>query len=174
VDVGVRFRVWSIAAAAEALALTRLGKTEAAAQQYHSSGDKAHQLSRGWVQSALPEADWTIWAHSHFENTVSDERLQRVARTMHPEHSPDQQRSARNSGAIRNDAYVTRLTDDEKALHNSAATLADAAAEVGDRLHSNAAEVRLCADSGILIEDWQDIGASSQQPLLLLPSDDWT
>lgn len=175
VDVGVRFRLWSIAAAAEALALTRLGKTETAIQQYRSSGDTAHQLSRAWVESALPEADWTIWAHSRFENTVSDERLQRVARTMHPEHSPEQLQRERNSGAIRNDAYVSRLTDDEKARHNSAATLADAAAEVGDRLHSNAEEIRLCVNSGISTEEWQDIGTSTGQPLLLLPShDDWT
>jgi len=175
VDVGVRLRVWSIAAAAEALALVRLGKTEAAVQQYRSSGTTAHQLSRSWVRSALPEADWTIWAHSRFERTVGNERLQRVARTMKPRQSPDQFNRARSSGAIRNDAYVTRLTEDQKARHDSAATLADAAVEVGDRLSSNAEEIRLCVNNGISIEEWQDIGASTGQPLLLLPSnDDWT
>lgn len=175
VDVGVRFRVWAIAAASEALALVRLDMANKAAEQYHDHGVVAHKLSRAWVQSALPEGDWTIWAHSRFDDTVSEERLYRVARTQHPGRSTAWLRSEKSSGAIRNDAYVSRLTGSQKAMHDSAATLADAAAEIGDRFHSNAKEIRQCARSEVSVEQWQKIGASSDQPLLLLPVQrDWT
>jgi hypothetical protein len=179
IDVGVRFRVWATAAAAEALALanlqTNLQKREEAAQQYSRHGETALNMARSWVKQGLPEGDWTIWAHRRFDETVSDERRNRLARSLNPSEPQARRRRKEGQGAVRNDAHVSGLDDDRKRQYDGLAALADTAVEVGERLQSNGIEVRRCMKADVSLDEWQQVGKGSDSPVLLVPSsEDWS
>lgn len=171
-DVGVRLRVWTVAAGAESLALVRLGKVDHAAEQYIRNGEKAHEFAREWVRRGLPEADWSIWAHRLFDDSVSEERLDRLSRTLEGERPLAEILRKEGRGAVGNDAYVTALSDESKRLHEGLAALTDGAVEVGDRLRSNAMELEYTSSKGIPVDEWQQAGKEHDRPVVLIPSHD--
>ena len=168
-DAGIRFRLWALAASAEALALLRLNKETAAAQRYEDAARFATACARQWIEHGLHTPDWTIWANRRFEDSVSDERLFRLATALEEDTSRAHLLRRQGEGALQHDPYVRQLSDDKKQEHESLAALADMAVEVAHRLESNAAEIRMCRRRGISLDDWQRLGQNRTEPLLLLP-----
>ncbi|MCS3952784.1 hypothetical protein [Salinibacter ruber] len=175
IDVGMRLRVWAMAAAAEALALVRLNEEQAAAARYDEASDFVLDRGREWVNQGLPEPDWTLWANSAFEDSVSEDRLHRLASLFEDDLSRSRLRQKTGEGAVQHDAYANKLTEEEKCKHDSLAALADTAVEVGHRLGSNGAEIRFCREHGIPVDQWQQIGSDDGTPLMLIPEkqSDW-
>lgn len=175
IEVGMRLRVWAMAAAAEALALVRLDEEEVANDRYEEAGDFALDSARQWVERGLPDPDWTLWANRAFEESVSEDRLQRLASLFEDDLSRSRLRHVKGEGAIEHDSYVSKLTDQEQTKHEGLAALTDTAVEVGHRLKSNAAELRFCQEHGVSLDQWQQIGSNDSQPLMLVPEEktDW-
>ena len=168
-DTGVRFRLWALATAAEALALLRLNKEANAIECYEKAAAFATGCAQQWMERGLPTPDWTIWANRRFEDSVSNERLFRLATALEDDTSRAHLLRRQGEGAIQHDLYVRELSDDEKQEHVGLASLADTAVEVANRLDSNATEIRMCHRHGIPIDDWQRLGQNRTEPLLLLP-----
>jgi hypothetical protein len=171
VDIGMRLRVWAMAAAAEALALVRLNKEDAAAQQYEAAGGFALKCGRNWVNRGLPDPDWTLWANRAFEESVAEDRLFRLASLFEDDLSRSRLRRMTGQGAVQHDPYVSQLTDAEKRKHEGLAALADTSVEIGHRMKSNAAELHFCQDQGIALTEWQKIGSEDDEPLMLIPKE---
>lgn len=171
IDVGMRLRVWTMAAAAEALVLVRLNEEKAAARRYEEAGSFVLQRGRQWVNRGLPDPDWTLWANRAFEESVSEDRLFRLASLFEDDLSRSRLRRMTGQGAVQHDPYVSQLTDAEKRKHEGLAALADTSVEIGHRMKSNAAELHFCQDQGIALTEWQKIGSEDGEPLMLIPKE---
>lgn len=175
IEVGMRFRVWTMAAAAEALVLARLNEEEAAARRYQEAGNFALERGRQWVNRGLPDPDWTLWANRAFEESISEDRLHRLASLFEDDLSRSRLRGMKGEGAVQHDSYVSKLTDEEKRKHEGLAALTDTAVEVGHRLKSNATELHFCRGHGISPTQWQQLDSDDGTPVMLIPEkhSDW-
>ncbi|MBB4070268.1 hypothetical protein GGQ18_002877 [Salinibacter ruber] len=175
IDVGMRLRAWAMAAAAEALALVRLNEQEAAATRYDEAGDFALNRAKQWVERGLPDPDWTLWANSAFEESVSEDRLHRIADLFEDDLSRSKLRQMKGEGAVQHDSYIGKLNDGEKRKHEGLAALSDTGVELGHRLKTKSDELRFCQEHNISLDRWQQIGSEEDAPVMLVPQSrgDW-
>jgi hypothetical protein len=175
IDVGMRLRAWAMAASAEALALARLNEQEAAATRYDEAGDFALNRAQQWVERGLPDPDWTLWANSAFEESVSEDRLHRIADLFEDDLSRSKLRQMKGEGAVQHDSYIGKLNDGEKRKHEGLAALSDTGVELGHRLKTKSDELRFCQEHNISLDRWQQIGSEEDAPVMLVPQSrgDW-
>ena len=168
VQVGGRFRVWSVAVASEGQSLLQLKKPQEAKMAFEQAGEHAHACASKWLYELLDGKPWGMFAHSRFEGTVLEDRLRRVAQIAAGGHMPLATFVLeKGRGAVDTDGYVKRLTEEEYHQYVGLLALVDLAIEVGNRFLSKAKECELCQQHNWSIDQYIQLGRDAEMPMIL-------
>ncbi|TNE43153.1 MAG: hypothetical protein EP343_34670 [Deltaproteobacteria bacterium] len=168
VGLSGRFRLWSIATAAEGQSLLEMEHLHEAEQLFRSAANHSFACAEQWLTSILDGRSWGLFGHSKFGDLIQEERLRRIAALAEGKSlSTTEYLSSKSTGAQAGDGFLQRLSESELQQYAGFAALIDLAIEIGQRFDSKAWECELCRNHGWTIEQWFQLGRDSDAPLLL-------